>query len=342
MAAKHGLEGIEIFYEDLLDHAVSKFDSDLYAAAASIRQICDSLGQEIICLQPFMHYEGLLDRKRHDERIDEAKVWMKLAKILRTDVIQVPSSFLKRDQISDDVDLIVSDLRELADLGLQQNPVIRFAYESLCWATYIDLWEACWDIVQRVDRSNFGVCLDTFNILGRIYADPTSETRTTPNPEQVVRDSIQRLVEQIKPHREKIFFIQVVDAERLEERLTPSHPFYNADQPSRMSWSRNCRLFYGEQDRGGYLPVKDVAEAIIKTIGYDGWVSMELFNRVMNKTEKDIPEHLAERAGLSWKKLVNDLQIDLEPSQALPDSRSNKRKDSAHEAISKEAEFARL
>ena len=343
MAAKHGLEGIELFYEDLLDHAVSKFDSDLFAAAASIRNICDSLNLEIICLQPFMHYEGLLDRAKHDERIEEVKVWMDLTKILRTDTIQVPSSFLSRDQISEDFDLIASDLRELADLGLQQTPVIRFAYESLCWGTHVDLWESCWDIVQRVDRSNFGICLDTFNILGRIYADPTSETRTTPNAEQQVRDSIKRLVEQIKPHREKIFFIQMVDAERLDQPLTSSHPFYNSEQPARMSWSRNCRLFYGEKDHGGYLPVKDVAEAIIKEIGYDSWVSMELFNRVMNRTEKNIPEQLAERAASSWERLVNDLQLDIRTDHALLANQSAKiRKDSVSEVVSKEAEFARL
>lgn len=51
MAAKHGLEGIELFYEDLADHASSQSASDLLAAAASIRAICDALGLEIICLQ---------------------------------------------------------------------------------------------------------------------------------------------------------------------------------------------------------------------------------------------------------------------------------------------------
>lgn len=309
MAAKHGLEGIELFYEDLVGYSKSESPSDLLAAATSIRNICSSLGLDIICLQPFMHYEGLTDRTRHQERIQEMKLWMKLARVLQTDLIQVPSSFLSKDQISPE--LIVSDLQEIADLGLQQTPVIRFAYESLCWGTYVDKWEVCWDIVQRVDRPNFGICLDSFNILGRIYADPTSDTRMTPQAQQDVRESVQRLVEQIKPHREKIFFIQIVDAERLNQPLLPGHPFYNVEQPSRMSWSRNCRLFYGESDRGAYLPVKDVANAIIKEIGYDGWVSMELFNRVMNQTEHHIVEELAERAALSWEKLVYDLQLNI-------------------------------
>jgi 4-hydroxyphenylpyruvate dioxygenase len=315
MAAKHGLEGIELFYEDLVDHASSSSASDLRAAAASIRVMCAQLGLEIICLQPFMHYEGLKDRQRHDERIEEMKLWMELAHILGTDIVQVPSSFLSRDQVSSDTELIVSDLRKLADMGLQQTPVIRFAYESLSWGTYVDKWELCWDIVQRVDRPNFGICLDTFNILGRIYADPAAESGRLDNAEEEVRQSIRRLVEQIGPHKEKIFFIQVVDAERLDSPLLPGHPFYNADQPARMSWSRNCRLFYGESDRGAYLPVKDVAHAILKEIGYDGWVSMELFNRVMERKDHGVVEELAERAAVSWKRLVGDLQLEIGASQ---------------------------
>jgi 4-hydroxyphenylpyruvate dioxygenase len=343
MAAKHGIEGIELFYEDLVDHSGSDSPSALLAGAASVRDLCSSLGLEIICLQPFMHYEGLLDRQRHQERIQEMKLWIELAKVLQTDIIQVPATFLPPDQTSSDTKLIVSDLQEIADLGLQQSPVIRFAYESLCWSTHVNKWETCWDIVSRVGRPNFGICLDSFNILGRIYADPAVETGKVQGAEKEVCDSIQRLVEQIKPHREKIFFIQIVDAERLERPLIPGHPFYNVEQPARMSWSRNCRLFYGETARGAYLPVRDVAHAIIKEIGYDGWVSMELFNRVMNSTDNAVVEELAERAALSWKRLQHDLELvggvspDLLKSVNVQD-----RKGQENSNFSRETDFARL
>jgi 4-hydroxyphenylpyruvate dioxygenase len=310
MAAKHGIEGIELFYEDLVDYAGgSSSPCDLLEAATSVYELCLSLGLEIICLQPFMHYEGLLDRKRHDERIEEMKLWMQLAHVLGTDIVQVPSSFLPRHEISSDTNLIVSDLREIAELGLQQTPIIRFAYESLCWGTHVDKWEMCWDIVQRVGRPNFGICLDSFNILGRIYADPAAENGRTQNAEEEVRQSIQRLVDRIGPHKEKIFFVQVVDAERLDSPLLPGHPFYNAQQPTRMSWSRNCRLFYGESAYGAYLPVKDVMHAIFNEIGYDGWVSMELFNRVMNSEDHEVVEELATRAATSWERLRTDMGL---------------------------------
>lgn len=309
MAAKHGMQGIELFYEDLCDAASSQSPSALLAAAHYVRDLCTSLNLDIICLQPFMHYEGLRDRQRHAERVEEMKLWIELAKVLDTDIIQVPSSFLSKDEISDDINLIVSDLREIADLGAQQNPPMRFAYESLCWGTYTDKWEACWDVVQRVDRPNFGVCLDTYNILGRIYADPTALSGKNKDAERVVDESVRRLVQRIGSHKEKIFFLQVVDAERLAEPLVAGHPFYKEDQPARMSWSRNCRLFYGEEDRGAYLPVRQVAEAILKEVGWEGWVSMELFNRDMERRDEAVVEELASRAGVSWVKLVRDLEL---------------------------------
>ncbi|KAF2712420.1 3-dehydroshikimate dehydratase [Pleomassaria siparia CBS 279.74] len=331
MAAKYNLHGIELFYEDVAALASPQTPSDILAAATYVQTLCASLNLEIICLQPFMHYEGLLDRSKHAERIEEMELWIEVAKVLGTDIIQVPSTFLSKDVCSGDRELIVSDLRELADMGLRQTPTIRFAYESLGWGTYVDTWEQCWAIVVAVDRPNFGICLDTFNILCRIYADPSSPTGCVPNADAEVAASIQRLVQQIKPHKEKIFFLQVVDAERLEKPLLPGHAFYNEEQPSRMSWSRNCRLFYGEKDKGAYLPVKKVAHAILKEIGWEGWCSMELFNRAMERKDHGVVEELASRAGASWIKLVADLDLDL---IERPSSRgvSGSRKDSTSPA----------
>jgi 4-hydroxyphenylpyruvate dioxygenase len=339
MAAKHGLQGIELFYEDLADLATPQTPSNLLSAAAYVRSLCKSLGLEIICLQPFMHYEGLFDRSKHAERIEEMHLWIQLAKVLDTDLIQVPSTFLAAEETSDDIELIVSDLRELADIGLTHSPPIRFAYESLCWGTHVNKWETCWDVVTRVDRPNFGICLDSFNILGHIYADPTSPTGCNANAEEEVKASMRRIVEQIGPHKEKIFFFQVVDAERLDSPLLPGHPFYNAAQPARMSWSRNCRLFYGEREHGAYLPVRNVAHAIIKEIGFEGWVSMELFNRVMERKDEGVVEELASRAGESWRRMVVDLGMEEEAEEVR---RRIVRTDSGTAIPEREVEVARL
>jgi 4-hydroxyphenylpyruvate dioxygenase len=319
-AHKHGYKGIELFFEDLDDVAETMFGignsqsgstspllATHIAAAHHIRRLCEARDIEIICLQPFSFYDGLRNRREHDERLEQLKTWFTLARALRTDIIQIPANFLPAAQVTEDLNVIISDLREVADMGLRLDPPIRFAYESLCWSTRVDTWERCWEVVQRVDRPNFGMCLDTFNIAGRIYADPAAASGTTNDAEKAVQESIARLVAQVDV--KKVFYVQVVDAERLSEPLVPGHPFYNADQPSRMSWSRNCRLFYGEQSRGGYLPVKEIASAFFHGLGFEGWVSLELFNRRMNDSGSEVPDELAWRGALSWHKLKADMKL---------------------------------
>lgn len=78
----------------------------------------------------------------------------------------------------------------------------------------------------------------------------------------------------------KVFYVQIVDAERLDNPLLDGHEYHVASQPPRMSWSRNCRLFAFETERGGYLPVVDIAKIIFQRLGYDGWMSLELFSRL--------------------------------------------------------------
>lgn len=307
-AARYGFQGIELFHEDL-EYLAKTYPGgatpeNQVLAAHAIRSMCSERGLAIICLQPFLHYEGLKDREAHAQRLEKLQLWFQLATALKTDVIQIPSSFLPHDEITDDVDVIVADLREVADMGARQTPPIKFAYESLAWGTHVDTWEQCWDIVTRVDRPNFGACLDTFNIAGRIFADPASPSGMTANAEADTRASVERLVNTVDVA--KVFFVQVVDAERLAEPLVEGHEFYSASQPARMSWSRNCRLFYGEMDRGGYLPVKEITKAFILGLGYDGWVSMELFNRSMADPSSETPQEHARRGMVAWGKIVED------------------------------------
>jgi 4-hydroxyphenylpyruvate dioxygenase len=308
-AQANDFQGVEIFFEDL--EYLARGQSGLSAnetpseeaqiqAAHTIRKLCDERNLEIIGIQPFMHYEGLFDRAEHAERIEKLRVWFKLVKILGTDIIQIPGNFLGKDKISDDLNVVVRDLQMVADMGLQETPVIKFAYENLCWSTYFDTWEKVWDLVERVDRPNFGMCLDTFNIAGRVYADPASPSGKTPNADEDMKSSLEALVKKVNV--EKVFYIQIVDAEKMQSPLVEGHAFYAVDQPARMSWSRNARLFAFED--GGYLPVIDVTKAIIEGLNYRGWVSMELFSRTMSEPGQEVPVNHARRARKSWEKLL--------------------------------------
>jgi len=312
-AAKYGFEGIEVFYEDLdyLARQLHKVDEpnedQILAAAEHAKKVLDSLNLTIIGLQPFLFYEGLLDRQQHARLIEKIKLWFKIAKRLGTNTIQIPANFLPAGQLTGDMNVIVDDMVELSDLAIKEDPPIRFAYEALCWSTHVDTWEKSWLVAQKVDRPNFGLCLDTFNIAGRVWGDPASSTGKVPNADADLKASLDRLVHEVP--LDKVFYIQVVDAERMEAPLVKGHAFHVDGNPPRMNWSRNARAFIYETDRGAYLPVEQVARALIKGLGYEGWVSMELFSRTMSEEGESVPAEHARRGITAWKKFMQRLNL---------------------------------
>ncbi|KAI5199999.1 xylose isomerase-like protein [Aureobasidium subglaciale] len=316
-ASMSGFEGIEIFYEDLEyltmttpvspDEKSTPTSQQLLAAAREAKRICDENHLTVIGLQPFLFYEGLRDRQQHDRLIEKLHVWFDIVDILGTDIIQIPSNFLPKDQLTGDMNVIVADMVEVANLGASRERPIRFAYENLCWGTFVDTWDAAWEIVQRVDLPNFGMCLDTFNIAGRIWADPASPTGMVEDAEAALAASLARLVKTVDVN--KVFYIQVVSAERVDPPLDEKHPYHADGQPSRMSWSRNARCFIYETDRGDYLPVERVARAIIEGLGYEGYVSMELFSRTLSDPAPEVPGSHARRGIEAWKKFQKALSL---------------------------------
>ncbi|KAJ9628122.1 hypothetical protein H2204_009524 [Knufia peltigerae] len=315
---QYGFGTVELFFEDLEGVANNLPHSHLplpagtsftrsteqqekqLAAARYIQELCVEYQVEILCLQPFMHYDGLIDTTAHTAAIEKLHFWIRLAHILETDLIQIPSNFLPELQCSGSRERIVADLREVADVGLRSKPPVRFAYEALCWGTHVDTWDAAWSIVREVDRPNFGTCLDTFNIAGRVFADPASVTGMTSNSYEDTRETIAKLRSELSSAVEKVFYVEVCDGERLDQPLVPGHKWYHPEQKARLSWSRNARLFPFEEP--GYLPVLEILEAICEA-GYRGPISFEFFSESANQPGKGVPEEHARRAAISWSKL---------------------------------------
>lgn len=324
-ASRAGFTGIELFIDDLTEFATREFNSNSLAAASHIRTLCTSLNLSIICLQPFTFYEGLLDRSQHSYLLNtKLPHWFSIAHALGTDLIQVPSNFLPSSvgpgsggqaTTSGDTDLIVSDLQKLADSGAAQDPPIRFVYEALAWGNHVYTWEKSWEIVQLVNRPNLGLCLDTFHILSWVYADPGSKDGVRVDAKERLQTCLEGLRREIDP--KKVFYVQVVDGERLSGVLDETHPFYVSGRPSRMSWSRNARLFAFEEHRGGYLPVLEVVRAFID-FGFSGWVSLELFSRFLGNEDPDVPREYAKRGIESWEKLVKKIGLDCPRGESAP------------------------
>ncbi|KGO53812.1 hypothetical protein PEX1_057730 [Penicillium expansum] len=316
-AARNGFKGIELFIDDLealardispTPAALAPSRDSMLAAAHRIRQQCDKLNIVILNLQPLRFYEGLVNRKKRNQILDEVlPIWMDALEILGADTILVPSNFLPEDpatglpQTAGDFGIIVEDLRELAARGAQHKHSIKFAYEALAWGTHINTWEKSWEIVQAVNRPNLGLALDTFNIAGAIYADPTTEDgRVADTAEADLSASLKRMASTLDVS--KVFIVQIADGERLRQPLHTGHPFYVAGQPSRLSWSRNCRLFLCEPERGGFLPVLSILKTILD-LGWTGYLAYEVFSRSLADSDHRTPALHAERGKKSWQQL---------------------------------------
>ncbi|KAH2765981.1 hypothetical protein KXV94_003934 [Aspergillus fumigatus] len=283
-AAHQGFKGIEFFfYEDLETFAAQSSGGasrlNILKGALRMRHLCTSLQLEIIALQPFWFYEGVLDEAEHNRLIDDKlRFCFEICHILHTDMILIPSNFLPPDpetgepRTTGNRRVIVSDLRQAADLGLAQSPPIRFSYEALAWGNHVDTWEQSWDIVRRVDRPNFGLCLDTFNIAARVYADPASASGMTYNGAKELQRSLARLRQTVDPKR--VFLFQVVDGDRLKAPLVMGHEWYVAEQPSRMSWVSECKTVClrrrGISSGEGHCP--NCLCSGIRGLGFDGIV----------------------------------------------------------------------
>ncbi|EXJ89000.1 hypothetical protein A1O3_02064 [Capronia epimyces CBS 606.96] len=318
LCEKYGFKAIELFFEDLeaIANALpvscppspsgtsfpgSTDEQERQLAAADyIHGLCADHKLAILCLQPFMHYEGRLDPVSHQTAIQNLHFWIRLAHRLGTDLIQIPSNFLPSSYCTGDRTRIVADLRQVADIGLDASPPIRFAYEALCWGTHIDTWDAAWSIVLEVGRPNFGTCIDTFNLAGRVFADPSSPSGLVPHAWDDLQRSISKLRAELPRAIGKVFYVEVCDGERLDKPLLPGHEWYDPEQPVRMSWSRNARLFPFEKT--GYLPVLEILKVVCKA-GYSGYISFELFSRTANEAGREVPDKHAQRGAVAWKKL---------------------------------------
>lgn len=310
-AALHSFEGVEIFFE-CLEHLARDLpgglnDDNLLAAAHKTRAACESHGITVVCLQPFGFAEGLLDPKARREMLQRLRLWIRVSQALGCDLIQVPTNFLPGKDTTGDFGTICADLREIAQIGMKESLPIRFAYEAVSWGTHIDVWEGAWEVVKTVNMPNLGLCLDTFHITGRVWGDPTSKSGKNLEADRALEVSLSRMVSDLDP--EKIFYIQSGDAQKLDPPLGDQHPWYDPAQRPRMTWSRNSRLFAYEEDEGAYLPVHSVLDAIINTLGYRGWVSLESFSRDLASENSSIPAVYAQRGFRSWQRMHEFLGI---------------------------------
>ncbi|SMR57411.1 unnamed protein product [Zymoseptoria tritici ST99CH_3D1] len=285
-----GFTGIELSMPDLVSFAQQTSSSGdkiddhsfdiLVKAASNLKPILEKEGLEVMLLQPFANFEGWpADSPERKDAFQRLEGWTRIMQAVGCKTLQVGSTDTPTSKIGTDRSRFVSDLRELADYLAERG--LRIAYENWCWSTHAPDWADVWDICEKVDRENFGLCLDTFQSAGGEWADPSTQSGLVEDgrsKEQVEADwksSCERLTRTIPA--EKIYLLQISDAYRMKDPLVEKDGV-----APRGRWSGKFRPLPYE----GYLPVEDFAKAVLKT-GFRGWFSYEIFDEGKDGKGKD-------------------------------------------------------
>src|ERR671936_1879383 len=126
------------------------------AAIAAVR----ASGLRVTGFQVLRDFEGLSGRL-HSYKVDVAKAMLEMCRALGSRVLLVCSS--ASPHASGDAERLVRDLQKLALLAVPYD--IRIAYEALSWGKHVSEYPQAWEIVQRAERHNLGLALDSFHIL---------------------------------------------------------------------------------------------------------------------------------------------------------------------------------
>ncbi|KIW31463.1 uncharacterized protein PV07_03111 [Cladophialophora immunda] len=294
-AVDAGFQGLEITCLDLETYADSQGLS-MQDTARIIGALMRENKLHVLSFASFQNFEG--NPSPIEGRLQKARDWLQLAHLLGAEHLQIPSIYQR--EFIDDHQLMVAELRQLAELAATFEPVIKVAYENLAWAKRCSLWQEAVAIVQEVDRDNFGLCLDTFHIALVLWADAYSSDGRQVDGDEKLRASMQEFVQRCP--KDKLFYVQLSDGEPLDPPYSESHPWYDPTLEVGHVWSNQARPFPLETEYGAYMPVEEISRAFILDIAFTGWVSMETFDRRMEQ-EANGPVQNARRGKASWEKL---------------------------------------
>lgn len=207
-------------------------ENDLDRSPEHVSKIAKDLGLKILLFQPFRDFEGA-PRVHFRKNIERAKQQFDVMNRLGVDKMLVCSNVMPDTILNDQI--IVDDLGRLAECAKEYS--IKIGYEALSWGIHVKSYRHAWNVVKLANHPSLGVVLDSFHTLA--MNDDLYDLSTLPP--------------------EKIFFVQIADAPRLEMDY--------------LKWSRHFRCYPGEGD----LDTSGFIRKILKT-GYSGPLSLEIFS----------------------------------------------------------------
>jgi sugar phosphate isomerase/epimerase len=232
-AAGAGFSQITLWAKDLVGHP------DGYEAALNEVRLS---GLRVNAIQVMRDYEGL-SGPLHRYKIETVKTMLRLCESVGAERLLICSS--TSAHASGDIDHIAADLRKVAMLATPLG--IRVGYEALSWGRHVSDYELSWEIVQRADRANLGVCIDSFHLLANCGLNGTNFDALATIP------------------GERIAFVQLSDFLWKAVR-TPEE---------RIETARHLRVFPGE---GVHSAELSRMIRMIDQSGYRGDWSFEVFN----------------------------------------------------------------
>jgi sugar phosphate isomerase/epimerase len=258
---------------DIVGHAEGEA-----AAIAAVR----ASGLRVTGFQVLRDFEGLSGHL-HAYKVDIAKSMLEMCHALGSRVLLACSS--NSAHAAGDAEHLARDLQKLAMLALPLG--IKVAYEALSWGRHVNLLTQAWEIVQDADRSNLGLCIDSYHAIangGEIKAAGDIDPR-------------------------KIFLVQLSDF-LWQETRSPQ---------DRMETARHYRVFPGE---GVHSDQVVELVRILDGNGYRGDYSFEVFN----DDYRQIPlATVAERAHRSVKWITGRVGRRTLPASGYKATSNNRR-----------------
>ena len=204
---------------------------------AAVRAVRAS-GLRVTGFQVLRDFEGLSGHL-HAYKVDVAKAMLQMCRALGSTVLLACSS--TSAHATGEREALVRDLRKLALLAVPFG--IRIAYEALSWGRHVNLPAQAWEIVRDGDRSNLGLCIDSYHVLAH-------------GTETAVIDAIDV---------RKVFLVQLSDFLWQETR----------SREDRIETARHYRVFPGE---GVHSAEVGALVRKLDNTGYRGDYSFEVFN----------------------------------------------------------------
>ncbi|KAK4144035.1 xylose isomerase-like protein [Dichotomopilus funicola] len=285
-----GFDGVELSFPDLL--ASANRYSALYEVENVVGEMCTGYGLKIMSssrsptLKP-----GPEEAHCEKNACSRARGWIKIMSAVGTDMLQVGSSDSRGR--SQNIDQLAAEVSELADKLASHG--FRLAYENWCWATHAPGLRDVGASVEKAGRPNIGLYLDMFRTVMGVLKCKAYE------------GSLEELVQTVLA--EKVFFLQIRDAYRLDPPLNNMSEHESGLQP-RGEWSHEHRSLPYD---GGYLPIQGVVRAVLQT-GFREWLSVEVFDG--NKYGDDLRQFV-EQGMSTCKQLVSEASASREVVIAL-------------------------